>query len=154
MNNSIKFLLMLFLFVSVNSFAQRDSANFRQMQELESVFKEKVKSNLGIDDAQTDKLIELQKENKKQLRELRKEEKEIYKEIEANPEAADIDSKFSKIFELEKKSLEVKENYFNALKTFLSPQQIAKSYIIKRKLYKELRKEINKRDNKNRKRNK
>ncbi|HQY21661.1 MAG TPA: hypothetical protein PLX80_12535 [Ignavibacteria bacterium] len=59
MNNFIKFLLMLFLFVSVNSFAQRDSANFRQMQELEFVFKEKVKSNLGIDDAQTDKLIEL-----------------------------------------------------------------------------------------------
>ena len=134
MNNFIKFLLMLFLFVSVNSFAQKDSTKFQQMQELESVFKEKVKSNLGIDDAQTDKLIELQKENKKQLRDLRKEEKEIYKEIEANPEASDIDSKFNKIFELERKSLEVKENYFNELKTFLSPQQIAKTFIIKRKL--------------------
>ncbi|MFZ1322941.1 MAG: hypothetical protein WAT71_15395 [Ignavibacteria bacterium] len=154
MNNFIKFLLMLFLFVSVNSFAQKDSTKFQQMQELESVFKEKVKSNLGIDDAQTDKLIELQKENKKQLRDLRKEEKEIYKEIEANPEASDIDSKFNKIFELERKSLEVKENYFNELKTFLSPQQIAKTFIIKRKLYKELRKEINKRDKKNNKRNK
>lgn len=154
MNNFIKALFMLFLFVSVNSYAQKDSAKFQQMQELESVLKDKFKSNLGIDDEKTNKLIELQKENKKQLREYRKEEKEIYKEIEANPEAADIDSKFSKIFELEKKSLEVKENYFNELKTFLTPQQIAKSFIIKRKLYKELKKEIDKRDNKNRKRNK
>ena len=69
---------MLFLFVSVNSYAQKDSAKFQQMQELESVLKDKFKSNLGIDDEKTNKLIELQKENKKQLREYRKEEKEIY----------------------------------------------------------------------------
>lgn len=154
MKNYLVFLLMLFLFISSKSFAQRDSSKFQKMQELESVFKEKVKTNLGIDEAQADKLIALEKENKMQLKKLRKEEKELYNEIEANPDASDIDSKFNKILELERKTIEVKENYFNELKNFLTPQQIAKSFIIKRKLFKELRKEINKRDKKNKNRNK
>jgi len=134
--------------MAVNVFSQQDSLKIQKKQELENLFKEKVKTNLNVDQFTADKLVESYKDNNLQMRTLRKEIKETYKSIESDPDAADMSSKLDKVIELEKKSVEQKEKFYNELKTFLTPQQIAKSFFMKKKFNKELRKELDKRGKK------
>ncbi len=148
----MKTLLTLFilsmLIMAVNVFSQPDSLKIQRKQELENLFKEKVKTNLNVDQYTADRLVESYKNNNLQMRTLRKEIKETYKSIESDPDAADLSSKLDRIIDLEKKSVEQKEKFYNELKTFLTPQQIAKSFFMKKKFNKELRKELDKRGKK------
>ncbi|MBK9333532.1 MAG: hypothetical protein IPM96_14300 [Ignavibacteria bacterium] len=148
----MKTLLTLFfiiaLMTSASAYSQPDSSKLQKRQELENLFKEKVKINLNVDQYTADKLVDSYKDNNIQMRTLRKEIRETYKSIESDPDAADMSSKLDKVIELEKKSIEQKEKFYNELKTFLSPQQIAKSFFMKKKFNKELRKELDKRGKK------
>lgn len=148
----MKTLLTLFilcmLIMADNVFSQHDSLKIQKKLELENLFKDKVKTNLNVDQYTADRLVESYKNNNLQMRSLRKEIKETYKSIESDPDAADLSSKLDRIIDLEKKSVEQKEKFYNELKTFLTPQQIAKSFFMKKKFNKELRKELDKRGKK------
>ncbi|HAY33334.1 MAG TPA: hypothetical protein PK536_09925 [Ignavibacteria bacterium] len=148
MKTSLTLFIISMLIMAVNVFSQQDSLKIQKKQELENLFKEKVKTNLNVDQFTADKLVESYKDNNLQMRTLRKEIKETYKSIESDPDAADMSSKLDKVIELEKKSVEQKEKFYNELKTFLTPQQIAKSFFMKKKFNKELRKELDKRGKK------
>ncbi|MBV6477802.1 MAG: hypothetical protein HGGPFJEG_00546 [Ignavibacteria bacterium] len=131
------------LIFSFSSFAlaQKD---FREnpSDEIGKVMKQKLMENMNLDENTADKYMSLHKENAKQLRSLMKEKKQLMKSINDNPDAADIDDKLNSFFEIDAKIIELRKNHINELKSFLTPQQIAKSMIFTRKFNKELRNQL------------
>lgn len=68
--------------------------------------------------------------------------------IENDLNAADMETKIARLIELETSVLELKKGFITDLKSFLTPQQIAKTIIMRKNLEKVMRKEINKREKK------
>ncbi|MBS1517323.1 MAG: hypothetical protein JSS91_04480 [Bacteroidetes bacterium] len=155
MKTLIRLCLIIPLLISVNSFAQSDSSRELRRQNLESVLKEKLMTSLNIDESTADRVIKTHKENSSSMREINKERKELYRSIESDPDAYDVNTKLDKIIDLEQKIIDQKKKFYDELKSFLTPQQIAKSIFMRKKFNKELRKEMKKRGYKNKgKRNK
>lgn len=143
MKNFTEILLILFLFSAGFSFAQRDGKK-KTSDKLDSVLKQKVIEKLIFDEPTADKLISAYKENKKQIRAINKERKEIMESIELDPGATDIELKLEKMLEIETRIADLRKNFFTELKTFLTPQQIANTLILRKNFHKELRKQMNK----------
>lgn len=144
--NTIFIVMLLISAGKICAQAGLDKRDFKGS--IDSVMKKKMIDKLGIDEQTAEKFIVSYKENNKQIRTIMKEKKDIMESIELDPSASDVGVKLDKIIELEEKIAEQKKNFFNELKTFLTPQQIAKSIIVKKNFEKELRKEINKKKKK------
>lgn len=148
MNKNItkyKNLIIFLLFLMVNvSFAQKDNGKMQFNEEFDKILKQKLMENLSLDDATADKFMNTYKQSKINIRSLMKEKKELQKTIEQDPEALDIGIKLDKWMEIDTKIIDSRNNYYNELKTFLTPVQIAKSINLKRNIKKELKEELKK----------
>lgn len=138
----LKLLLILFLAFAVNySYAQKDK-KAELKAELEKIMREKLRSELNMNESTIDNFISAYNDNKAVMKSLDKEKKSISKSIELDPVNADLDLKMDNIFNLESKMIEQKRKFYTELKTFLTPEEIAKTIILRKNLYKKLRKEI------------
>jgi Spy/CpxP family protein refolding chaperone len=143
MKNFIGIFLILFFFTAGFSFAQRDGKR-KTSDGLDKVLKQKVMEKLNFDESTADRLLLAYQDNKKQMRAINKERKEIMESIELDPGATDIELKLEKMLEIETKIADLRKNFFTELKTFLTPQQIANTLILRKNFHKELRKQMSK----------
>ena len=143
---SVLFLLILFNFS--DSFAQKDSDKKQFREKIDSVMKQKLIENADLDSVAANKFIETYNESNKQIRKIVKEKRSQMDRIENDLNAADMESKIDRLIELESGVLELKKGFITDLKSFLTPQQIAKTIIMRKNLEKVMRKEINKREKK------
>ncbi len=137
--------ILLALFLTANlATAQNDDGNGKKgmREDMEKLMRQKIVEGLDISEATADKFISAFKENTDQIRSLEKENRELLKSIELDPDATDIDSKLNKILDIESQKTELKKSFFNELRTFLTPQQIAKTLVLRMNFRKKLRKEI------------
>lgn len=144
MKNLKRILLTVLLLNAAITFAQRDGKKIPS-DDLDKVLKQKVMEKLSFDEPTADKLILAYKENNKQMRIINKERKDIMESIELNPEASDVGSKLDKMVDVETKMADIRKEFFNELKTFLTPQQIAKTLVIRKNFHKELRRQMKQR---------
>ncbi|HMS35218.1 MAG TPA: hypothetical protein PKC91_14135 [Ignavibacteria bacterium] len=140
--------LLLILFNFSNSFAQKDSHKKQFREKIDSVMKQKLIENADLDSISANKFIETYNESNKQIRKIIKEKKSQMEVIENDLSASDMESKIDRLIELETRILDSKKEFITDLKSFLTPQQIARTIILRKNLEKVMRKEINKREKK------
>lgn len=140
--------VLLILFNFSNSFAQKDSHKKQFREKIDSVMKQKLIENADLDSTSANKFIETYNESNKQIRKIVKEKRSQMDKIENDLNAADMETKIARLIELETSVLELKKGFITDLKSFLTPQQIAKTIIMRKNLEKVMRKEINKREKK------
>jgi Spy/CpxP family protein refolding chaperone len=143
-------LILLIAFISNLSFSQNINDKKQMRNGIDSIMKQKVMDNLGLDESSADKFINAFKGNSKQIRLFNKEKKELMQSIEDNPSAADVDTKLDRMLELETKIVEQRKAFFNELKGFLTPQQIARTIVLRKKFERQFKKEILKHKRQNR----
>lgn len=139
-----KFILLALIIITANlSFAQKDNNSRRQMRTgIDSLMKQKISEKLNLDEFTSEKFMNTYKENNKKIRILNKEKNNLLESIELNPDASDIDTKLNGVLELESKIFEQRKSFINELRSFLTPQQIAKTLILRKNFGKEFKKEI------------
>lgn len=138
-----KLFTLILILISVNlCLSQVDDNKKKFKEEINNIMKTKLIDSLGMDEMTADKFIGLYKDNNKQIRALSKEKRALMQSIELDPSAGDVDQKFDKMLEIETRILDKKKSFFQELKTFLTPQQIAKTMILRKKLGREIKKEF------------
>ncbi|MBK8554088.1 MAG: hypothetical protein IPL53_24785 [Ignavibacteria bacterium] len=140
-----KLLTILLLLITVKfSEAQTDDGKKKFKEEINKIMKSKLIDSLGMDEMTADKFISLYKDNNKQIRDLSKEKRALMESIELDPSAFDVEQKFDKMLEIETSILDKKKSFYQDMKSFLTPQQIAKTMILRKKMVREIKKEFNK----------
>ncbi|MEO8666335.1 MAG: hypothetical protein ABI462_12650 [Ignavibacteria bacterium] len=124
------------------STAQIDKDRKLLNDSIDAIMKQKIAANLEVDDIIADKFISVYKENNNKTREIMKEKKELMKSMESDPNAVDIDIKLDKLLQLETDILDQRKSFFQELKAFLTPQQIAKSLVLRKRFERQFRKEV------------
>jgi len=143
-----KITIIMFLIVSAsfNICTAQKGIDKKQFNErIDSVLKQKLIQKINIDNATADKFVSVFRANMTKIRSKLKEKKELMKSIESDPESFDIESKLDKMIDIDSQILNAKNDYYKELKTFLTPQQIAKSMILRNNFDKELKKQMKKR---------
>lgn len=140
----ILIIMLGFMFAANISFAQRDDIKKQISEKIETMMKQKIVDTLGFDEATANQFISTYKEDKKKIKTLIKTKKALMQEIENNPDAADIDAKLDRMLQLESEIVDQKKSFFTQLKTFLTPQQIAKTIVLRKNFDREFKKEISK----------
>lgn len=149
-------IIILILFLSIisgagTSFAQPkdgkfdgkgDRKDFRE--KIQKLRKEKLIEKLNISETTADKVFDMEGEMVSEIRGYKEEKREIFKAIENNPDAADIDSKLNRILDLDVIIAETKKNYYSNLKEILTPKQIAQAMVLQMKFNKKLREQFKK----------
>lgn len=141
--------LVLFIFTISDSFAQKDLDKKKFREKIDSVMRQKLIENADLDSMTANRFIETYNDNSKQIRKIIREKKSLLEKIETDPTDADMESKIDKLMELETRVLEIKKGFMVELKSFLTPQQIARTIIMRKNLEKVMHKEINKREKRN-----
>lgn len=111
---------------------KRDGDFHKKMSEMRVKY---VKENLGLTDAQNEKFEVAYRSYLEDVAKLRKEQKEIRKDLKLNFEMktdAEIDAMFKKKFELEQKALELEKQTFEAYKKIIPSKKIAKLELVER----------------------
>ncbi|MDD5361591.1 MAG: hypothetical protein PHN88_05635 [Ignavibacteria bacterium] len=135
----ISFTALLLILISVSCiFAQNDTTNKR----LKKIVKEKLIEKLNIDDQTAEKLITLQMTHRKEIKELKRHQGDLIKDISDNPQSSDISSKIDDLLDTEYNIYLKNKDYIGTVKTFLTPAQIAQSMAFEKDLMKFLKKEI------------
>ena len=104
---------------------------------------------LNLSESSADKYISAFRENNDKVKELMKEKKSLMRSIEANPEAPDIGTKLDQSFDIDNRIIETRRSFVKDVSSYLTPQQIAKSMILKKNFNKEFKNQIRKHKNKN-----
>ncbi|HEX2788092.1 MAG TPA: hypothetical protein VHP32_09320 [Ignavibacteria bacterium] len=147
------FIIALFGFISfTDSYAQNDRDDFKQ--KLDQVRKEKFIEKIKVDDATADRYFQVTNTFMETMKDLNQSQRRIMKSIEDNPDASDIESKLNQFIENEAKIGNVKKEYYESLKTFLTPKQVAQTIIFQRQFMKKLKNEVDKRRGKDKKKRK
>ncbi|MBL0106430.1 MAG: hypothetical protein IPP52_03815 [Ignavibacteria bacterium] len=123
-----------------------DKKQFRA--QIDSIMKQKLIEKLNLSESSADKYIIAIRENNGKVKDLLKEKKTIMKSIEADPEAADVGSKLDKSFEIDSRIIETRKEFIRDVSSYMTPQQIAKSMILKKNFNKEFKNQIKKHKNK------
>ncbi|MBS1551811.1 MAG: hypothetical protein JST15_07060 [Bacteroidetes bacterium] len=131
-----------------------DKRQFRM--QIDTLMKQKLMEKLDMSESTADKYVSAFRENNNRIKELMKEKKAVMKSIEADPEAADIITKLDKAFDIDSRIIETRRAFIKDISTYLTPQQIAKSMILKKNFNREFKDQIRKHKSKDnfRKRNK
>lgn len=145
-------ILILILFTGICN-AQNGNNRKKFRNEIDSVMKQKLVTGVQISETDADKLMNAFKENNKSVKSLVKERKVVMESIELDPSAADVETKLDKLSDIDTQLIELRQNFYKSLKTFLTPQQIAKTIVLKKNFNKELKQQLKKRGNKNRQNN-
>ncbi len=135
-------LAVIVLFFTATAQSQTDTSRAAQKEKLKKMVKEKLMEKMNLDDATATKLMELASANRKEMRELRKKEKELTDYIFDNPTAADVGTKIEDLLETENKINQTRNEHYAKLKTFLTPTQIAQSLVFQKELTKFMKKEM------------
>lgn len=151
---SILLLAVLIVIAIANiSSAQTDTdktADKKQFRvQLDSIMKQKLMEKLNLSESSADKYISAFRENNDKVKELMKEKKSLMRSIEANPEAPDIGTKLDQSFDIDNRIIETRRSFVKDVSSYLTPQQIAKSMILKKNFNKEFKNQIRKHKNKN-----
>ncbi|HMQ68811.1 MAG TPA: hypothetical protein PKA90_09580 [Ignavibacteria bacterium] len=150
--NIFKIILISILILSANiSFGQYDKNKPHLNGQIDSLMNSKLITETGIDQTTADKFIEKYKDNNKQIRELKKEKKEVMKLIKADPSALDVGTKLDKLIDLDYEIFKNRKAFMEDLNNFMTPQQIAGTIVFMNDFSKEFRKRLKK--NRNEKRN-
>ncbi|MCB0726238.1 MAG: hypothetical protein R3A12_20090 [Ignavibacteria bacterium] len=149
--NIFKIILISCLIITANfSYAQYDKNKLQMKGQIDSLMNSKLISETGIDQTTADKFIEKYKENNKQIRELKKEKKEVMKLIKADPSALDVGTKLDKLIDLDYEIFKNRKAFMEDLNNFMTPQQIAGTIVFMNDFSKEFRKRLKKNRNGNR----
>jgi|GEM_PF-1225777 len=108
---------------TMSATAQQDTAS--RKGKFQKVVKEKFMERVGVDEKTADKFMETAKEHKQEMQQLQKQRKSIHEEIMNSPGSADVQSKLEEYLDIDYKMYQARKNFFNELKTFMTPQQIA-----------------------------
>lgn len=152
MKNILLFsVFIVFTFVSLctaqfDNNKDNDKKQFRA--QIDSIMKQKLIEKLNLSESSADKYIIAIRENNGKVKDLLKEKKTIMKSIEADPEAADVGSKLDKSFEIDSRIIETRKEFIRDISSYMTPQQIAKSMILKKNFNKEFKNQIKKHKNK------
>ncbi|MGB4853454.1 MAG: hypothetical protein WBQ38_14150 [Ignavibacteria bacterium] len=152
MKNILLFsVFIVFTFVSLctaqfDNNKDNDKKQFRA--QIDSIMKQKLIEKLDLSESSADKYIIAIRENNGKVKDLLKEKKTIMKSIEADPEAADVGSKLDKSFEIDSRIIETRKEFIRDISSYMTPQQIAKSMILKKNFNKEFKNQIKKHKNK------
>lgn len=143
--NIFKTILIVLLILSANnSYSQTDKDKRKMNVQLDSLMIGKLTAVTGIDQATADKFIVIYKANNKQVRQLKKEKREVMDLIEADPSALDVAVKLDKLIELDYNLYENRKAFMENLKIFMTPQQIAGTIVFMKDFSKEFRKKFKK----------
>lgn len=151
------FIVFVFGNISTAQFDKSNDNDKRQFRmQIDTLMKQKLIEKLDLSESAADKYVSALRENNNRIKELMKEKKSVMKSIESDPEAADIVSKLDKVFDIDSRIIETRRAFIKDVSTYLTPQQIAKSMILKKNFNKEFKNQIRKHKNKdnNGKRNK
>lgn len=143
-------LIVLLILSSNNSYSQTDKDKRKMNVQLDSLMIGKLTAVTGIDQVTADKFIGKYKANNKQIRQLKKEKREVMDLIEADPSALDVDVKLDKLIELDYNLYENRKAFMEDLKIFMTPQQIAGTIVFMKDFSKEFRKKFKKGKNQKR----
>lgn len=138
--------LIVFAFVNLcsaqfdNNSKDSDKKQFRE--QIDSIMKQKLIEKLDLSESSADRYLTAFRENNSKIKVLLKEKKTIMKSIEADPEAADVGSKLDKSFEIDLRIIETRRAFIKDVSSYLTPQQIAKSMILKKNFNKEFKNQI------------
>lgn len=135
----------MILFAFNNSYAQRDMKKMKFMEKIDSVMRVKLIENGDLDSITADKFLEIYRDNNNKIRKISKEKKNLMETIEKDPEAMDMESKINNLMDLETSILDLRKSFLTQIKTFLTPQQIAKTLVMRKNIEKVIRKELSKR---------
>lgn len=138
--------LILILFNLKDTFAQKDIDKKQFRERIDSVMKQKLIENADMDTLTADRFIQIYNDNIRQIRKIIKEKQSLMNKMESDPASPDMGTNIDKLTELETNIMSIKKDFITELKTFLTPQQIAKTIIMRKNLQKVMRKEINKRE--------
>ncbi|MCI0472515.1 MAG: hypothetical protein L0Y76_02925 [Ignavibacteria bacterium] len=123
---------ILFIFVAaillagtLNSIAQQDTST--RKGKFQKVVKEKFMEKVGVDEKTADMFMEAMKSQQDEMKQLQQKRKSIMKEITDNPNSTDVQTKLEDMLDIDYKMHISRKNFFNELKTFMTPQQIAGS---------------------------
>jgi type VI protein secretion system component VasK len=126
--NLLLLALSFIVLTSTGSYSQNDTSRAAAKEKLKKIVKEKLMEKMNLDDATATKLIELSAANRKEMKELRKKEKDLTDYIFDNPQSSDVGTKI--------------EDHYAKLKAFLTPTQIAQSMVFQKELVKFMKKEM------------
>lgn len=151
------FVILVIGNISNAQFEKKNDNDKRQFRmQIDTLMKQKLMEKLDMSESTADKYVSAFRENNNRIKELMKEKKAVMKSIEADPEAADIITKLDKAFDIDSRIIETRRAFIKDLSTYLTPQQIAKSMILKKNFNREFKDQIRKHKSKDnfRKRNK
>jgi len=114
----------LFLACTFSAYAQQDTSRKGKFQK---VVKEKFMERVGVDEKTTDKFMETAKSHKNEMKSLQQKRMTLMKEITDNPGSTDIQSKLEDLLDVDYKMHMSRKGFYNELKTFMTPEQIAKT---------------------------
>lgn len=151
------FVILVIGNISNAQFNKKNDSDKRQFRmQIDTLMKQKLMEKLDMSESAADKYVSAFRENNNKIKELMKEKKTVMRSIEADPEAADIVSKLDKVFDIDSRIIETRRAFIKDISTYLTPQQIAKSMILKKNFNREFKDQIRKHKSKDnfRKRNK
>ncbi len=151
------FVILVIGNISNAQFNKKNDSDKRQFRmQIDTLMKQKLMEKLDMSESAADKYVSAFRENNNRIKELMKEKKTVMRSIEADPEAADIVSKLDKVFDIDSRIIETRRAFIKDISTYLTPQQIAKSMILKKNFNREFKDQIRKHKSKDnfRKRNK
>lgn len=143
------FIVFTFVNLSTAQFDNNKDNDKKQFRaQIDSIMKQKLIEKLNLSESSADKYIIAIRENNGKVKDLLKEKKTIMKSIEADPEAADVGGKLDKSFEIDSRIIETRKEFIRDVSSYMTPQQIAKSMILKKNFNKEFKNQIKKHKNK------
>lgn len=130
---------VFYFFLFTGILTAQPSNKKENKESIEKVIKQKLMEQVGLDEPTADKYLGLSKSNRKEIKTYIKEKKQIMESIELNPAASDIGSKLDDLYSIDGKISGQRLKFYEELKTFLTSEQIAKTVILRKKMFKEVR---------------
>jgi len=140
--NLLLLVLSFIVLTSTGSYSQNDTSRAAAKEKLKKIVKEKLMEKMNLDDATATKFIELSTANRKEMKELRKKEKDLTDYIFDNPQSSDVGTKIEDLLEAQNKINQLRNDHYAKLKVFLTPTQIAQSMVFQKELVKFMKKEM------------
>lgn len=136
MKNIIFILGTLFMLCSLQANAQIDTQNTKAGKLIRESIRKKFIEYVRTDEQTTDKFFSDFRKNRKEINTLLRERRNIMKEIELNTDADDIQQKLERVSQIDKNIFNLKQEFSESLKAYLTPEQIAKTIIFEKKIRK------------------
>ena len=136
MKNIIFILGTLFMLCSLQANAQIDTQNTKAGKLIRESIRKKFIEYVRTDEQTTDKFFSDFRKNHKEINTLLRERQYIMKEIELNTDADDIQQKLERVSQIDKNIFNLKQEFSESLKAYLTPEQIAKTIIFEKKIRK------------------